>query len=185
MSVNVSFLIRDGLETDIPACLAVDHTFSTEFVWQVQVERDDPHYYQMTFRTERLPRTLDATYAASEQRMRQCLPDSGCFLVAVEREQDQVMGYCVMSTSPVHRLALLHDLVIDRTYRRNRIGSKLLAIARRWGREQGLARLLVELQTRNYPAIQFCQASGLAFCGYNERYLDQQELAIFFGQSLR
>jgi GNAT superfamily N-acetyltransferase len=185
MSVNVPLIIRDGVEADIDLCMALDHSYTSDYVWQVQIERDDPHYYQMTFRTERLPRTLEASYLASAERLKLALPDDHCFLVAAERDGAGILGYCVMSQQQTHRVAIVHDLVIERAYRRSRIGSKLLNIARRWGREKHLQRLLVEVNTRNHPAIVFCQSSGLTFCGYNERYFDQQEIAIFFGQNLR
>ena len=185
MSVNLPFVIRDGIEADIDDCLSIDHTYTTDYVWQVQIERDDPNYYQMTFRTERLPRTLEASYTPAPERIKLALPDNHCFLVAAERDGSSVLGYCVMSQEQTHRLAIIHDLVIDRTYRRSRIGSKLLSIARRWATHHQLQRLLIEVHTRNHPAIVFCQASGFTFFVYNERYSDQQEIAIFFGQNLR
>lgn len=185
MSVSLPYVLRDGHEADIQPALGIDHHYETDFVWQVQVERDDPHFYQMTFRSERLPRTLQTQYPQSEERLRLALRDEHCFLVAAERETGDVLGYLAMISNPAHHLATITDLVVDRAYRRNRIATKLLNIARRWAREHSQERLLIELQTRNYPAIAFCQASGMTFCGYNERYFDQQDIAVFFGQSVR
>jgi len=185
MSVSLPYVLRDGIEADIERAVALDHTYETDFVWQVQVERDDPHFYQMTFRAERLPRTLKAQYPHSESRLRIALRSEHCFLVAAERESGDVLGYLAMISNPAHRLAHITDLVVDYAFRRKRIATKLLGIARRWAREHRQERLLVELQTRNYPAIAFCQASGMAFCGYNERYFDQQDIAVFFGQTIR
>ncbi len=185
MSVSLPFILRDGVETDIVKALQMDHQYETDFVWQVQVERDDPHYCQMTFRSERLPRVLQAVCPQSEARLRLAMQAEHCFLVAAERESGDVLGYLAMFSGTAHRIASVTDLVVDRAFRRKRIGSKLLNIARRWARETKHERLMVELQTRNFPAIAFCQASGMTFCGYNDRYFDQQEIAVFFGQTLR
>jgi GNAT superfamily N-acetyltransferase len=185
MSVNLPFILRDGHEKDIAHSLALDHSYESDLVWQVQVERDEPNYYSVTFRAERLPRTLQATYPQSETRLRIALQANHCYLVAAERESGDILGYLAMVSDPAHRIVTITDLLVDRTFRRKRIGGKLLNIARRWGREHQCEKLLIELQTRNYPGIAFCQASGMTFCGYNERYFDQQEIAVFFGQTLR
>ena len=185
MSANLRFVIRDGIESDIEACLALDHTYSTDHVWQVSVERDEPHFYRTTFKTERLPRTLDAAHPGDERRIRLSLPDDQAFVVAAAEENSSILAYLTMRQEAAHRLAVVQDIVVDRLYRRSGIGARLLHIARRWARERDLARLMLEIHTRNFPAISFSQAFGLAFCGYNERYFGQQDIAVFFGQSLR
>ncbi len=185
MSAKMPFVIRDGIESDIEACLALDHTYSTDHVWQVSIERDEPNFYRTTFRTERLPRTLEAAHPADERRLRLSLPTEQGFLVAASEENGEVFGYLTMRQEPAHRLAVVQDIIIDRIYRRNGIASRLLHIARRWARERELSRLMLEVHTRNYPAITFAQAFGLSFCGYNERYFGHQDIALFFGQPLR
>jgi hypothetical protein len=49
-----------------------------------------------------------------------------------------------------------------------------------WARKEKLRRLLVAVQTKNYPAIQFFIKSGFAFCGYNDRYYPNRDIALFF-----
>ena len=41
------------------------------------------------------------------------------------------------------------------------------------------------MQSKNYPAISFAQKQGLAFCGYNDRYYASQDVALFFGMTLK
>ena len=48
-----------------------------------------------------------------------------------------------------------------------------------------LVRLVVEVQTKSYPAIRFCRSRGLTFCGYSDHYWPSQDIALFFGESLR
>lgn len=179
-----SFLIRDGLETDFEACLALDSTYKTDHVWQMSVF-EEPGNWQISFKRESLPRTIDVEYPADERRLRAALPDDQCFLVAVERENNEVIAYLTMCTQSQHRLATVQDIVVSRPYRGAGIGSRLLRVARGWAREHDLTELHVELQTKNYPGIAFCQNAGFSFCGFNDHYFLNRDIAVFFSQSLR
>jgi GNAT superfamily N-acetyltransferase len=179
-----TFLIRDGLESDIAACLEINHTYETDTVWQMQIAQEVGRW-QVTFKTERLPRTMEVIYSSSEHRLSVSLADDQCFLVAGERDNSEILGYLSMRREPSRRVGWIQDLVVDREYRRAGIGSRLLRVARSWAVEHDLTRLMVETQTKNYPSINFCTATGFSFCGYNDRYLDNQDIAVFFGQSLR
>jgi ribosomal protein S18 acetylase RimI-like enzyme len=185
MSNPLRLVIRDGIAVDIKACIALDHSYETEFVWQVSIEREDPSQYQTRFRMERLPRTMDVTYPSDELRLRLALPTQHCFLVAAGRDEEQPFGYLTMRQEPNYGIAFIQDIVVSRPFRRNRIGTRLLEIARKWAQERKLIRLIAEVQTKNYPAIAFCQNAGLSFCGYNERLFGNQDVAVFFGQTLR
>lgn len=260
-----SFVIRDALSTDIPGCLALDHAFNTDQVWQMHIFQEVGST-QITFRTERLPRTLNAMHAVDERRMRLALPPEQCFLVAVERgtapltlppitpvvvpnntppelppfddegddsppdtdffamltapegkapsaprygvlselttqeaeivapapvpqtaplnQQQFILAYLTMRYDPARRTAWVHDIVVDADLRRGRIGSRLLRAARRWAMEHDAARLMVEIPTRNYPAIALCLANGLTYCGYNDLYFENHDIAVFFGAEL-
>jgi ribosomal protein S18 acetylase RimI-like enzyme len=194
MSDTFRFLIRDGLENDIAACLNLDGSYSTDYVWQMTFQ-DDLQNYTATFKTERLPRAMEVDYALSKRRLQLALPESQCFLVASGRAADEAeseilaepetLGFLVMSYDPMHEIARVQDLVVSRIFRRRRIGTRLLRIARQWAKEQNARQFTIETQTKNYPAILFCQNSGLTFCGFNDQYFPNQDIAVFFGQALR
>jgi hypothetical protein len=40
------------------------------------------------------------------------------------------------------------------------------------------------MQTKNYPAIQFARAQGFVFCGFNDHYYMNQDIALFFGRGV-
>jgi GNAT superfamily N-acetyltransferase len=65
------------------------------------------------------------------------------------------------------------------------VGSVLLAAALQWARANGLLRVVLETQSKNYPAICFAQKHGLVYCGYNDRYYPNQDVALFFGANLK
>lgn len=175
------FIIRDGVLADIPGCLQLDHRYATDYVWQMRLT-EETNSFQMTFKTERLPRIMETEYPADEKRLR--LAMDHCFLVAALRDQPEILGYLVMVTEPVYRSATIHDLVVSRMVRRQHIGTRLLNVARRWAREHDMTRLSAPTQTKNYPAIMFCQQSGLTFSGFDDHYYPNRDIAVFFSQAL-
>jgi GNAT superfamily N-acetyltransferase len=90
-----------------------------------------------------------------------------------------------MRSDPIYKIAHIHDLVVSQPYRRKRIGSRLLNVARQWARDHHLVQIMAEMQTKNYPGILFCQQAGLEFCGFNDHYFPNQDIAVFFSQTLR
>lgn len=184
MSNPFSYLIRDGVAEDIPECAALDHSYASDHVWQMRIQQDSDQR-QVTFSTERLPRSLEIEYPCSEERMRLSVPDEHCFLVAAGKAEGEILGYLTMRHEPAHNLARIHDLVISRPYRRRKMGSRLLKIALNWAEERKIRQILMEIQTQNYPASQFCLGSGFTFCGYNDLYFSNQDIALFFGTTLR
>ncbi len=184
MSTTLGFLIRDGLSIDIPDCLALDHLYKTDYVWQMNIAEESGGW-RVGFKTERLPRLMEIDYPSDENRLQSVLPAEHCFLVAISRDQSEIMGYLAMRNNPVYSIAQVHDLVVSRPYRGKRIATRLLNVARQWARERHLVRITIEVQTKNHPAILFCQQAGLEFCGFNDHYFPNQDIAVFFSQSLR
>jgi GNAT superfamily N-acetyltransferase len=181
---TAGFVIRDALVTDIQPCLGLDHTYDTDHVWQMTASEDSSQR-QIIFKTERLPRTMEAACVPHADRLRRSLAADHCFLVAARRDSAEVLGYLALRSDPSYDLAHIHDLIVSRPYRRHRIGTRLLNVARQWAREHNLKQLTIELQTKNHPAALFCQQAGLRFCGFNDHYFPNQDIAIFFCQTLR
>ncbi len=177
------FLIRDGSEHDIPDCLALDHSYTTDIVWQMSVS--DAAGWDISFKPQRLPRTLETHFVPDEARLQAALPPDQCFLVAIAKPEPILLGYLTLRANLPHRIALVQDIVVSRPYRRAKIGTRLLSAARQWAKEHQLNTLCAENQTKNYPATQFLQSAGLHFCGYNDHYFPDQDIAVFFSQSLR
>lgn len=179
------YVIRDGVESDVVPCLNLASDYETEFVWQVHIQQD-PALRSATFKTERLPRVMRAQYPASASRLQNAYEDAQCFLVAASRDEPgTLLGYLTMRQDTAHQIGWIHDLVVDESVRRRRIGTRLLKVARQWAQEHALRQVMIETQTKNYPAIQFCQNAGFVFCGYNDRYFMNQDIAVFFVQSVR
>jgi ribosomal protein S18 acetylase RimI-like enzyme len=178
-------VIRPAINADLELCLALDHTCSTEYVWQMAVEERDGAL-GITFRTARLPRSMKVLYPRSGESLQHSWVRHDCFLVAqIGDESPQIVGYLNMWVHAAQEAGWIADLAVDSPYRMKGIGTRLLHAARTWAHERALRRLIVETQTKNYPAIRFLRRRGLTFCGYSDLYYPNQDIAVFFGQSLR
>jgi GNAT superfamily N-acetyltransferase len=145
--------------------------------------REENDVVTITFRVARLPRDVRIDYWCSGEELAAGLERKDGFLVA---EEGREICACVGLTAHADTgIARVDDLVVDRRWRRLGVGTALLKAAAQWGREQGLKRLVGEVQTKNHPGIRLCQSLGLTFCGYNDHYWSSQDIALFFGESLR
>lgn len=167
---------------EVMACCALDHTYQTDHVWQMDLREESEHMV-VRFRTVRLPRMMEVMYPRDPAHLAQLRDKLDCFLIAVS--DDLVLGYVNLQvdvTQPAK--GWIHDLVVDAPLRRRKIGSALLEQATRWAQLHDLHQLTLEVQTKNYPAIQFIQKYGFAFCGFNDHYYNNQDIAVFFTKSI-
>lgn len=185
MADPLRFIIRDALQDDIPRCLALDHSYETERVWQVSVQ-GDTQQQTIYFREDRLPRQMEVLYPKSEPQLRHALDAAQCYLVAAHKDTPQdVIGYLTMTPDPTTPTARLRDVVVDRDYRRQGVALRLMSIAQRWAVAHNIERIIAETRTKNYPAIALCRRAGCTFCGFNDQYYANRDIAVFFCLPLR
>ncbi len=183
MSEQPKLVIRDAVLKDIEQCLQLDSSFHTEHVWQMTI-REESEETHITLRQQRLPRPLDADHNVDVQRLKNTIDPKQCFIVLKESTSNNLLGYLSMRVDLAYRIAYLHDLVIDTPYRRQRLGSRLINVAQLWANEQELNRIIFEVATINYPAIEFAKSQGFMYSGFNDQYLPNQEIALFYNLDL-
>lgn len=174
--------IRKARPADWKACANLDHSNLTDHAWRMQ-EREREGTITVTFRPIRLPRPVNVPYPRQGDDLVAGWQQCDLFLVA--QEGKQTCGYVTARALPGHGLGWVQDLVVDRAWRRQGLGSKLLQEAASWARQQHLWRLIAEIQTNNYPGICFCRSQRLTFCGYHDRHWRTWDIAVLFGQTLR
>ncbi len=174
-------IVRPADLTDLKACLDIDHSYVTSHVWQME-ESEGVGEVTVIFRTARLPRSMRVRYPKDYDNLVESWRRGECLLVA--EEAGEVRGYLDMCAQSWHLTGWVDHLAVAKDHRRQGIGTALLKKAAQWSRQRGLRRLMLEIQTKNYPAICFCQKNGFAFCGYNDRYYTNQDIALFFARSL-
>jgi GNAT superfamily N-acetyltransferase len=174
--------VRPARADDIAVLANFDHSFTTDYVWQVEVREDQDQGIGVNFRQARLPRSVRVIYPRDAETLATVWTQRRLFIVA--EVENQVRGYLSVMEGTMHDTGWVAEFAVERKVRRQGIGTALISSAVDWGRKVGLRRLLIEVQSKNYPAICFCQKHGFSFCGYSDLYFTSQDIALFFGMSL-
>lgn len=175
-------IIRPAQARDLDACLALDESYETEYVWQMENGRANGGI-QLGFRTTRLPRSMRVAVNTSPDTLAEHFELGECVLVA--EEYPRVLGYADATVDAEQHVVWLDALVVAPDVRRNGIGTALLRQAMDWARQKKLRAMMVSVSTKNFPASAFLQQQGFAFCGFNDQYYHNHDIALFFACNLR
>jgi ribosomal protein S18 acetylase RimI-like enzyme len=174
--------IRTAVASDLSTLLAIDHSCQTDYVWQMDVLHADDQMGAI-FREIRLPRTVTVSYPRPVSALTESWNRRAGVLVAVIGRQP--VGYIRTNDAILPRTAWMLDLVVSPRFRRQGIASTLVLAAQGWGVDRKNQRALLEMPSKNHPAVRFAQKLGYEFCGYNDQYYESQDIALFFGRSIR
>lgn len=174
--------VRSGQESDFARCLALDASYETDYVWQVD-NRVQSKQIEVAFHTVRLPRAMAVPYPRTHKQLTTAWQSCDTMFVT-EDATGALVGYIVLAKRAAQAAAWVSDLVVARKLRRQGTGSALLAEAAKWARAESLSCLIAEAQTKNYPALCFYQKQGLSFCGFQDRYYPNQDIAVFLSKSV-
>jgi len=172
--------IHPTVANDLPRLMKLDHSTSSESVWQLELRREAERI-TAAFREVRLPRSISVAFphdplALSDDWQKKSML-STAFIDKVP------VGYiCLFERGSV---AWITDLVVNLKNRRQGVGSALLSAAQDWATSRAHRRLILEMQSKNLPAIRLAQKFGYEFCGYNDGYYLTQDVALFFGKVLK
>jgi ribosomal protein S18 acetylase RimI-like enzyme len=173
--------IRPAVATDVNALMGIDHSCTSDYVWQMDLQSGDG-YAGAIFREIRLPRSVTVQYprpvsALSEDWSRR----SGALVATIGKD---VVGYVRMTDKLLPRVAWVTDLVVAPRHRHQGVGSTLLLAAQSWALDRKNRQVVLEMLSKNSAAIRLAQKLGYEFCGYNDHYYETQDIAIFFGRTL-
>jgi GNAT superfamily N-acetyltransferase len=170
-------LVRRAISTDIPSLQALDHGYSTDHVWQMSARQGNGER-GIVFREVRLPRPMQVAYPRDPHT----LADEWTNRLAMEvAEVDQsVVGYYALLGGPAPFCAWMTDLAVGLPQRRKGIATRLVASACTWCKNHEMDRLILEMQSKNHPAIRLATKMGARFCGYIDRYYPSEDIALFF-----
>jgi ribosomal protein S18 acetylase RimI-like enzyme len=174
--------IRPSKAEDIQAMLEIEHNYSSDRVWQMDLRQRDGEVNVM-FREVRLPRSAQVMYPKDYQNLKDDWTQRDGLLVA-ELEKE-VVGYVSLNQNSNLKATWATDLAVMRRFRRQGIGSALVIAAQEWAIQNNSRRLILEMQPKNYPAIQLAKKLGFELCGYNDHYFINHDIALFFSKWLR
>jgi ribosomal protein S18 acetylase RimI-like enzyme len=174
--------IRTAVASDLSTLMAIDHSCQTDYVWQMDVQHGNGQIGAI-FREIRLPRTVPVSYPRPVAALSESWNRRAGVLVALIGKQ--LVGYVRTNDAILPRTAWMLDVVVSPRFRRQGIASTLVLAAQVWGVDRKNQRGLLEMSSKNYPAVRFAQKLGYEFCGYNDQYYDTQDIALFFGRFIR
>ena len=102
--------IRPAWPRDLEACGALDHSYTTDHVWQMEV-REENGIPTATFRLAHLPREMRVNYPRQDEELLAGWEQRDGFLVA--GEQGYVHGYVGVTAQVELGIARVGDLVVD------------------------------------------------------------------------
>lgn len=175
--------IRPAVVNDLSYLVHIEHGYQSLYVWQMDRTIEDGQIL-LNFRQTRLPRPMRVDYLASHPLLNE---DnwSRYQAVFVASIQQIPVGYIGLSDQVVPKTLWVTDCAVRSDQRRQGIGTALILAAQDWAAENGLKRAILEMQSKNHPAIQMALKLGYEFCGYNDHYFANQDIALFFSRSLR
>jgi len=175
--------IRPAKENDIPQLVRLDHSYTTDHVWQMDFEIGEEQF-TATFRRVRLPRAVRVDYPRSPRKLTEdWFNRAGLLIAAVEGE---IVGYASLTVESVPQTIRLTDLTVTSGMRRRGIASALVLASLEWTATQPHhRRLVVEMQPKNDPAISLALKLGFDFCGYADHHFPNGDTALFFTKWVR
>ena len=167
---------------DIVHLEALEHEFHTDHVWQMEREIND-RQVAVSFREIRLPRIIRVEYPKYKwpKDGEECCQIKGITAIIDE----EIIGYLLIEKEDVTSSAYIRKLVVKNNLRRKGVASALILSAHDWARKNNLKHTIIEMQSKNYPAICLVKKFGYEFCGYNDRFYANQDIALFFSRYCR
>jgi GNAT superfamily N-acetyltransferase len=174
-------VIRQAISTDISDLAAIDHSYSTDHVWQMMLggEAGEVH---VSFREVRLPRAMRVEYPRNPQRLIDEWTKRSTVLIAEADEGPA--GYVAVIPATAPGAQWVCDLAVALRHRRQGLGTRLLGAAMEWARSRGFVRLFVEMQSKNYPGIMLARKLGFVYSGYSDHYYPDEDISLFFSTEL-
>jgi len=174
--------LRPTIATDLSRLMSFDHSTTSESVWQLELRRETGQV-AATFREVRLPRSVSITYphnpyALADDWVRRSM------MYTAYIGQDPA-GYISLLERGTDSVVWVTDLVVNLANRRQGVASALLEAAQDWASGRSHRRLILEMQSKNLPGIRLAQKFGYEFCGYNDHYYLNQDVALFFAKAIK
>jgi GNAT superfamily N-acetyltransferase len=174
--------IRPATPSDTAFLSRIEHGYQSSYVWQMDRVIEDGQI-QVNFRQVRLPRPVLVEFTGSLPLSEETWPRFKAVLVASINRLP--VGYIGLVERGTSKTLWVTDCVVQEDMRRKGIGTGLVMAAQEWAGEKGWRKLVVEMQSKNHPAIQMIRKLGYDFCGYNDNYFQNQDIGLFFSRPLR
>lgn len=174
--------IRPAVRNDLKYLVKIEHAYQSLYVWQMDRVLEEGQMI-INFRQTRLPRPVQVDEGTHPLLNEENWSRYQAVLVAILAQEP--VGYIGLSDQIVPKTIWITDCAVREDLRRKGIGTALVLAAQEWGVEHGFRKSVIEVQSKNHPAIQMARKLGYDFSGYNDHYYTNQDIVLFFARSLR
>lgn len=177
----LSLDIRLAETDDLTACMSLDGSYQTDYVWQMSLRESD-RSWRIVFDQIRLPRTMNVsdTYLFPQRHL---FFEQADFCLVASRDEAIVACANAEIDESLADMWLTY-LVVQPDVRRRGAGKQLISALRMLAEQTSCRRLKLRVQTKNYPAIVFFQKLGFVPCGYDDQYFTNGDIALIFALGL-
>jgi GNAT superfamily N-acetyltransferase len=173
--------VRTAVLEDITAMMELDHGYYTDYVWQMDVVSEDK-YVGINFQENRLPRSVKVEYPRLPKQLFKDWIHRDALLVGILDKKP--VAYISVSLDLAPSSAWITDLAVSPINRRGGIATALVMAAEEWASSKHLKRMIVDMQSKNSPGVKLFRKFGYDFCGYNDHFYANQDIALFFSHYL-
>jgi len=176
--------IRVAVSADIDRLAALNHSCSSQYVWQLDLATEQSRNdINISLREVRLPRAVQVQYPRDHFSLADVWKTNAITLVAIS--EGVPVGYIRFLAQPTAESVWILDLVVETAARRKKVATSLIQRVEDWALERKNRQLFIEMSSKNHPAISLAKKMGFTFSGYNDHYYATQDVALFFGKLLK
>jgi len=174
--------VRPAVQNDISHLIQIDHSVLTHYVWQMERMVEDGQI-RIHLREIRLPRKIKLDYPYPVKKIFDDTTLNQTIIVALL--QNEPVGYIRLLEGRSPESGWIRDLVVRPDIRQQGVGSVLVIAANEWAAMNNLKRTILEFQSKNHPAVKLANKLGYEFCGYNDHYYPNQDIAFYYSRYVR
>ena len=108
--------VRPANAEDIKVISNFDHSFSTDYVWQVELREEQGNGIGINFRQARLPRSVRVMYPRDAETLAAVWTQRRLFIVA--EVESQVRGYLSVMEGTMNDTGWVAEFAVERKVRR-------------------------------------------------------------------
>ena len=152
--------IRPYANDDEAILSKLEHYYMTSNVWQMERLLEEGKT-SLIFNEIKLPREVRVEIPKKFTQI--CNSDRHEKNILVATLEHIPVGYICLEQYPDSTTAWITNLVVNQSLRRQGIGTALLLAGHTWALQRKWRRVIIDMQTKNYPAIQLVLRAGYEF----------------------
>ena len=164
----MNVMIRQAVSPDIEYLSRFDHCVKSECVWQMS-QMINEGQIQTIFNETHLPREMRVTYPRSPDTLGNIVGKIIQSLL-VACVDNAPVGYASINILFSPDMIWVNDLVVDEIMASKRYCHVIFQAVRDWGLAENFATVMLEMSSKNYPAICCAKKMGFEFTGFNDNY---------------